>query len=162
MKYRLKNFHLKMNPQRWSIIIVLTAIILSLLSQNHKEIKPQKNALSLSTLLPKGKTLVPIELENSSQLDSILGIKGVVDLFVRVGTHKKRLVKIAHRIKILRAPKNPNYYAALVPESLAAKILKYEGPYIVSVQNPKVSGTKIESHEEKKTKRPVIIEESVL
>lgn len=160
MKYKLKN--LKMSPQKWSIIILISAIGLSFLSSQNEEIKPQKDPLALSTLLPKGKTLVPIELENSSQLDSILGIRGVVDLFVRVGTQKKRLIKIAHRIKILRAPKNPNYYAALVPEALAAKILKYEGPYIVSVQNPKVSGTKIESPPKRKTKKPIIIEESVL
>src|SRR4051812_7351936 len=70
-----------------------------------------------STLIPAGFVLVPIEVANYESLDSILGNFGVVDLYIPSDDPKKRALKIAERLKILRAPLNPSHFAVLARES---------------------------------------------
>jgi hypothetical protein len=88
-------------------------------------------------LIPEGQSLVPIEVTNYETLDSLLGSYGVVDLFFVDPTKPETGKKIASMVKILRAPKNPSHFAVLVPARLAQHILQYQGPFTVSVQNPK-------------------------
>ena len=88
-------------------------------------------------LIPAGQSLVPIEVTNYETLDSLLGSYGVVDLFFVDPTKPETGKKIASMVKILRAPKNPSHFAVLVPARLAQHILQYQGPFTVSVQNPK-------------------------
>jgi hypothetical protein len=94
-----------------------------------------------STLIPAGYVLVPIEVQNPEALDSILGNNGVVDLFIGPRDGGTGARKIAEKIKILRAPLNPNHFAVLAPEDEAPALVRETGPYSVVVQNPKESGT---------------------
>lgn len=43
--------------------------------------------------------------------------------------------KLASKVKILRAPQNPNQYAVLVPENLSNHIMSLSGPFWAVVQN---------------------------
>lgn len=93
-----------------------------------------------ATYIPDGFVLVPIEVANFESLDSILGKFGVVDLFVGSDDPRVKPHKVAERVKILRAPLNPNHFAVLVPDSESQKIVAYSGALTVVVQNPNKAG----------------------
>jgi len=86
------------------------------------------------TLIPKGMVLIPIELANVDSVAALMDQFGVVDLFTGSMTARGNK-KIASRVKILRAPLNPNQYAVLVPENLSSVIMSSPGPFWAVVQN---------------------------
>ncbi len=90
-------------------------------------------AVYADTLIPKGFVLVPIELANLNAVSSLINQFGVIDLYG--GDSETNSVQIASRIKILRAPLNPNQYAVLVTEDLSKQIMRFKGPYWAVVQN---------------------------
>ncbi|MES2857350.1 MAG: hypothetical protein V4692_15880 [Bdellovibrionota bacterium] len=94
---------------------------------------------SASTFIPAGFVLVPIEIANFQSLDSILGQHGVVDLFKPSSEPDGRPIRVASKIKILRAPLNPSHFAVLAPEEESAALVSYQGAFTVVVQNPKES-----------------------
>ena len=85
-----------------------------------------------------------VELENSEFIDSVLGPYGKVDLYARTGAHPQKLKKIASRIRLLRAPKNPNVFAILSPVDKSSFFVKTRGPYLALIHNPNQPGTSIE------------------
>lgn len=115
-------------------ILILIAVVcfgfvgaISLFS--HKNRRP--HATSITTLIPAGQVLVPIEVENYEALDSILGPYGFVDLFSADGRHRQLL---ARNVKILRAPQNPSHFAVLINENEAGTLLKTSERFYVVVQ----------------------------
>lgn len=113
--------------------------------------------LSVDTLIPAGYTLVPIELENINAISSLIDGFGVVDIYVgkaQSGSSKKLLQKV----KILRAPNNPQAYSILVPDRLSAVLFKYEGPFYAVIQNKAESSSNPEVNEATTTQKSVKIE----
>lgn len=103
-------------------------------SLNHKNTKvTESESFSADTLIPKGYVLVPIELANLNAVAGLINQYGVIDLYG--GHNQEDAVQIATRIKILRAPLNPNQYAVLVSEELSKQIMRYKGPFWASIQN---------------------------
>ena len=92
------------------------------------------------TYIPKGYTLIPIEVSNYESLDSIIGQFGVVDLFTTPLNPEDKARRIAYSVKILRAPQNPSHFAILTPQAEASKIASHNGAFIVTVKNPKEDG----------------------
>lgn len=86
---------------------------------------------SADTLIPEGYVLVPIELQNSDSLSSLIGDYAVVDLFR--GPNSQR---VGRRLKLLRAPLNPQQFAVLVPEAQVSGLLQTPGPFWAAIQNP--------------------------
>jgi hypothetical protein len=82
-----------------------------------------------------------------------LGTFGVVDIFTIDPNRPQSSKRIAYRVKIVRAPHNPNHFAVLVPLNDVHGILKYPGPFMVSVQNPKATGTGFEKEKARKRSR---------
>ena len=95
----------------------------------------------MDTHIPVGFVLVPIEVINKESLYAILGSHGVVDLFL-TGKKGQKVYKIAHHVKMLRAPLDPSRFAVLVPEQEVTKILKHQQPFFAVVQNPKQRNTR--------------------
>jgi hypothetical protein len=108
----------------------------------------------MATFIPAGHSLVPIEIANYQTLDSIFGSFGVVDLYVQDTSASNYSRLVAQFVKIVRAPKNPSHFAALVPHQEIKKLMKYTGPFFVVIQNSKISGTAFENEtlEKKKIK----------
>jgi hypothetical protein len=107
---------------------------------------------SVDTYIPQGFVLVPIEVSNADSLASLVGEKGgVVDLYLTSNEKQKGGLKIGSRLKILRAPLNPQQYAVLVKDSESSRILSHPGPFIAVVQNPDTKGSQLSS-----TSQPVI------
>ncbi len=99
---------------------------------------------SLDTFIPRGLTLIPLEIANADALGSIVGnMGGVVDLYLAASETRKGGIRVASRVKLVRAPRNPDQFAILVKESEGARILQQRGPFIAVVQNPEVRGGKL-------------------
>lgn len=99
---------------------------------------------SVDTFIPQGLVLIPLELSNGESLGSIIGtMGGVVDLYLSSQEGRKGGFLVASRVKLVRAPRNPDQFAVLVKEAEGQKILKQNGPFIAVVQNPEVRGSQI-------------------
>ena len=128
------------------LFVVLIGIALIEDSQNQmdeqKEKRYEKKSASYDTYIPKGFSLIPIEIENIQALSSFLEESAIVDLYFRQGT-KSRLV--AKQIRLLRAPKNPKIFAVLAPRAQVKKVYDYQGPFLVSIIPRDSGGTSFES-----------------
>lgn len=91
---------------------------------------------SADTYIPYGYVLIPLEIQNAESLTNIVGdLGGVVDLYT-VSSEFQKSLKIAHKVKLLRAPLNPQQFAVLVKESESSQILSHAGPFTAVIQNP--------------------------
>lgn len=109
-------------------------------SSNQSNSQPE----AADTYIPAGYVLVPIEVANYESLDSILGQFGVVDLYTPAPPGGGRPIRVAEKIKILRAPLNPNHFAVLAPEDESPRLVSHQGPFTVVVLNPRRAGTGLE------------------
>lgn len=164
----------KMSPLAWfrgisrkkQLVVMILLSFLPVVSQLFTNQSPTQSPESASpesidTLIPSGSVLIPIQVENSESLDSILGQKGIVDLHspAREPGGKNRVV--ARRLPILRAPLNPQQFAVLAPEDQAQLIVREPGPFWVVVQNPSRFGTQFERASTKPRKKRVIVDGGV-
>ncbi len=115
------------------LLIALSAMFLIiLLVQLHTPEEHSANSsASADTYIPHGFVLVPIEIQNAESLGSLVGEFAVVDLFK--GPHSQR---VGRRLKLLRAPLNPQQFAVLVPEGEVSSLLQTTGPFWAAIQNP--------------------------
>lgn len=142
----------------WGGIVVFTGLLALVLDFGGSEETPQKieaeDPESAATHIPEGFVLVPIEVANFESLDSILGKFGVVDLYSAPLDPTLRPKKVATKIKILRAPLNPNHFAVLARDTDSEKILSFSGPFTVVVQNPNRGGTGFVNTDAKEARGP--------
>lgn len=125
---------------------VILGVLCFLLSTPSKEEAPgqPEPIASVDTYIPRGYTLVPIELANAASLSSMVGdMGGVVDLYLASTESRKGGLKIGSKLKLLRAPLNPDQYAVLVNEQEAPKVLSYAGPFTAVIQNPDSRGSRV-------------------
>ncbi|MCB9072006.1 MAG: hypothetical protein H6623_00160 [Bdellovibrionaceae bacterium] len=128
------------------IAVVLVTYLFTYCSPDkHPQPTTPQESLEVATFIPDGFSLVPIEIANYQTLDSIFGSFGVVDLYVQdpLSPNYSRLV--AKFVKVVRAPKNPSHFAALIPHTEINKLMRYAGPFFVVIQNSKSSGTHFEN-----------------
>lgn len=95
---------------------------------------PSEQKIYADTFIPKGFVLVPIELANREAVAGLIDQFGVIDLYAGSPSEKGSF-KLASKIKILKAPLNPQQYAVLAPDRLATQIMKAIGPFWALVQN---------------------------
>jgi len=119
--------------------ILISSLVVTLLKVSSSSNKPESMPpVEISTYIPKGQVLVPIQPKNFESVDSILGPFGYADLLVREGkSHSRLLVK---DIRILRAPKNPSLFAVLVPQDHSSGLLEANEKGLYVVVKPKASG----------------------
>ncbi|MFN3698162.1 MAG: hypothetical protein ACK4VO_12055 [Pseudobdellovibrio sp.] len=133
--YLLKIKYMVMNQKVFFImftLFVLIYIFTSLTSAYQKN-----NELitdSLDTFIPRGHVLVPIELENIETINGLIENFGVIDIYLgnKLTNDSK---KILNKVKIIRAPLNPNKFAILLNDDAAKYFMKYDGQFVGAVQN---------------------------
>lgn len=104
--------------------------------------KNQPTPRSVDTYIPKGLALITIEIANAEGLSSLIGDQGgVVDLYLATTEKQKGGLKVAEKVKLMRAPLNPELFAVLIKASEGPKLLSYQGPFIAVVQNPDEKGS---------------------
>lgn len=89
---------------------------------------------SLETFIPRDHLLIPVEIANADKLDGLLGANGIVDLYQVAGAQGGHAILVGRRLRLLRAPLNPNAFAVLLRENEADQFLAHSGPYIASVR----------------------------
>jgi hypothetical protein len=108
---------------------------------------------SVDTYIPHGFTLIPLEIANAESLSSIIGnMGGVVDLYLAPNEVRKGGIRVASRVKLLRAPLNPEQFAILIKETEGQRILQQSGPFFAVVQNPEVRGGKLAAEKQNTVK----------
>jgi hypothetical protein len=133
--------YLKNNYQIAGAALALVIFCAIYFSQGSDE--PKKFAESPDTFIPAGFVLVPIDVVNKDALQSMLGNFGVVDLYIPATEPGKLGKKAASRVKILRAPLNPEEFAVLVREGEAFQLVHHDSGFFIVIQNPNQRGTKI-------------------
>lgn len=123
----------KNRPLLIAFVIFFSAFIMLGKNQNENSKAPAEKIYA-DTLIPKGFVLIPIELSNAETISSLIDQFGVIDLYAGA-PNDRGSKKIASRIKILRAPLNPQQYAVLVPEHLSNSIMQVAGTFWAVVQN---------------------------
>ncbi|MEN0058368.1 MAG: hypothetical protein AAGB31_06000 [Bdellovibrio sp.] len=122
----------------------LSFIVPSRQEKLSSEKTPLQDPHSVDTYIPAGFVLVPLEIVNAESLSSLVGdLGGVVDLYLASGEKQLASIKVGSRLKLLRAPLNPQQYAVLVRDSESSRLLSYSGPFIAVVQNPQTEANTI-------------------
>jgi hypothetical protein len=130
-------------------------LIISLKGPSSPTVVEEKAPNSVDTFIPAGLVLVPIEVSNAESLASLVGeMGGVVDLYLASNDQRKGGLKVAAKVKLVRAPLNPQQYAVLIREEEGPRLMSYAGPFIAVVQNPDAKGTKLSQT----SKKPIRIE----
>lgn len=97
----------------------------------------------IDEIIPPGLVLLPIELTNREALASIVGRTAVVDLLAVDSQSLNPKSKVASRVKLVRSPRNPDFFSVLIEERLYSEILKNPGPYFALVQSRKQRNTNV-------------------
>jgi hypothetical protein len=119
-------------------------LLLSLQKTSVPVMTEEKAPTSVDTFIPAGLVLVPIEISNSESLASLVGeMGGVVDLYLASNDQRKGGLKVAAKVKLVRAPLNPQQYAVLIREEEGPRLMAYAGPFLAVVQNPDAKGTEL-------------------
>lgn len=144
------------------ISFVIFLILYVLLTYRQKPLAVKETVSKLETAdtyIPAGHVLVPIEIENVESVSGIIGSFALVDLYTRpTQTVDAEMLLVAQKIKLIRAPLNPNQYAVLVTEAQSTELLKINPRFWVTIHNQKVTKStvkalaKVESNVTKETK----------
>lgn len=140
-----------------SVLVTICAFLFDFRSQltsSQNSSVTENNDESLATFIPDGFTLVPIEILNSSGMDSILGRYGTADLF-REGQSSVFM----SNVRLVRGIEENGPWAALVPDALSASLLEAGGRFFVAVKGPKAKPTELKTAP-KLAKRRIIYEKN--
>jgi len=132
-------------PPSFLILFFVLGLLVTWVSfyPKDKSLPAESSSASIDTYIPKGFVLVPLDLSNIESLNSFIGDAGVVDLYKSKNGEKGK--KIATRVKIIRAPLNPQLFAALVPENKSSDLLNYNEAFFAVVQNKTESSGDIQA-----------------
>lgn len=126
------------------LVIGLIAFVSSPSKSEQDPLETVTAPASVDTYIPAGHVLVPIEVANAESLASLVGdMGGVVDLYLASNDTQKGGLKVGSKLKLLRAPLNPQQYAVLVKDSESPRLLSFSGPFIAVVQNPEARGNSV-------------------
>lgn len=139
----LERFKISKEEFRMILAAILLAGLAVVVIKIFQTPNPKTTAapIEVSTVIPLGYVLVPVNLKNYETLDPILGPTGIADLFVHTAEGRKKI--LVKNARLLRAPRNPSVVAVLSPEAQAADILRGDqlGLYAV-IKNQKQGGTR--------------------
>lgn len=137
----LKNKFLKIKPLKDHLHLIIAFVVLvsitaysSYSTGSRDQNSSAQTTLEVDTVIPKGYVLVPLQLENLAAISAVIQSFGIIDLYTSSPDGLKAK-KVASRIKLIRAPYNPNLFAALVKENLSELIMKQTGPFFAVIQN---------------------------
>lgn len=127
----------------WILFAVFGAIVAFVEWHSSTPPAPVENAApeTIDTFIPKGHLLVPVDIQNADQLQSLVGPTTVVDLYASGAGHRAQLV--GRRLRLLRAPANPQVFAVLIRDTEADRLLNYPGPFRASIRTPDESSHEI-------------------
>lgn len=145
--------YLKKNRSRVSLICFLLFSILGfakLVLNSDNTPTRLKAPEALETYIPYGFTLVPIEVLNLQQLQSMIDDTAIVDLFTANSPHP-----VTQAVRLVRSPMDPNVFGVLIKDENAAQLLAKGHEFLVVIKNRQ----KVKTPPAKKMKRQIYFEE---
>ena len=118
------------------LILAVLSLLLSLfLAPNKKPTESPtlaKDTSHLATYIPSGFVLVPLEIQNIENVDSLLGQYGIVDIYTPKNTNA-----LKKDVRLIRSPHDPSQFAVLIPETEAPLLMaSLHEPVRIALQNP--------------------------
>ena len=155
----MKNLNL-INKYKWWITSACALFVLLIINQYFHATPPPTKAeepVEISTFIPQGYRLVPIQAANYKSLDQILGNYGVVDLYIRTLYGSKTSMQlIGTGIRAIRAKNGSESIGLLVPKEQVKNLLNHTGDYILTINNLQNSGTEFVNHTSQKSKSRIV------
>lgn len=134
MRLNMKYIQQLKNNKHLVIAFGVLMIVMALNAQTASKLEPIADRVEIDTIIPKGYVLVPLNLENKEAISSVIQNFGLIDLYTG-NPESGKSKKIANRIKIIRAPYNPNLFAVLVKDDLSERIMNESGLFYAVIQN---------------------------
>lgn len=148
------------SPSMGFVGVIFIAMVTSLIFKSFKVPRSADATVEhfeASTFIPSGHVLIPIDVENAEALNAMSGGYAWVDLYTPTQSEFNPIkpVKIVKKIRILRAPLDPNHYGIIVPEEYADAILSYGFLFRVTLNNKDHHNSELLVGQ--KPKRPTIV-----
>jgi hypothetical protein len=118
--------------------MALALMVMSLKQDRPTDPIPTKNP-SVDTFVPVGYVLVTLQLINSDSIDSMIGQYSMVDLYpaaAQVELDQGKTKPIATRLRLIRAPNNPELFGVLVSSNEENTIQQLAAPVFGVIRNP--------------------------
>ncbi len=103
------------------------------------------------TFIPPGYVLVPIMVSNFDSLNGLVDQMAVVNLYTANDEFNQKPELIADSVKLIRSSVDANHFAVLVKNDDSYAIVKRDGEFFVTIQNPN-HAKEIKVHKSKKIK----------
>lgn len=143
-----------LEPLLWaSFVILILGFAVAFVTSRPVDEESAPEVSSLETFIPQGHLLIPIEVANADRLEGVLGSHGIVDLYELPVERGARSKLVGRRLRLLRAPLNPQAFAVLLRENEVERFLGTQGPYLASLRS-----SHEESHEVAKAPKTRAIE----
>ncbi len=134
-----------MNPNGFQFFSILslaaiTALLFHLLlAPGSQTLMQPEKSLDAATYIPKGHSLIPLQLVNQRSLGSLIENFGWIDLYSATTSESgyKKGPKIVKKIRILRAPLDPSQFGIIVPNDFVDFILDWGPDYFATISRSK-------------------------
>ncbi len=162
LKEKLSLDSLKSNKSLWALVVLAGLLALTFDHTANSRTKPTalETGPVVDTIIPRGFTLIPIEIQNYEALDSVFGNYGIVTLYSVPESGQGQPKKLAERVKMLRAPQNPTQFGVLIRESDSDLIAGQIGPVFVVLHNRSTTSGGVNPAQPEKVNRFKIVEDS--
>lgn len=117
------------------------------------KVSNQPEVFDVDEYLPEGFVLLPLEFENQTALDPLIGAFAILNIYQSVGEESKRGRLVAKNVKVLRAPQYPQALAALIPENQVTDMMKNGNGFYGVIQRRKMD---LNFEKAKKVTRPTM------
>jgi hypothetical protein len=142
-KFNLKRM-IKNEKTLLCVLFIALGLITFLVSREEEKVEIAPSRVpNLADMVPPGWVLISIELANRDAISSIVGSTAVVDLLSVNPDTLSPQTKIASRVRMVRAPQDPEKFAVLVLESTSVQFSRFPGPYFALVQNKERANSRI-------------------
>ncbi len=129
---------------KWVLLLLGILLILKLANTLSDKNNSQNNSLDHSnesiettdTFIPKGYVLVPIELTNSTGINSLMGPFTLVDIYASSENGERKGKLLAQNLRMIKAPNDDGQFAVLVNENEQTLIEKLYDPIFAVIRNP--------------------------
>ena len=122
-------------------------------AQEKTPLKEPESPLNISTFIPAGYSLVPIEISNYETLDSMMGQYALVDLYIHRNVKYRPGALVAQNLRLLRSPVKANKFAVLVKLPEVSRLLKASSTFFVTLKAKEDPGIELVKSMTKKTSR---------
>ena len=147
------------NTQQIIIYMAVTAIIAIIIWRidTSKQTIAKPTNYNLHTEIPAGYNLYALEIDNFESINAIVDDYALVNLYQ---VHQSKRSQLAlQKVKLIRSPKDPRYFAVLATNAELEILTSFPGPFKVALQNPNSPNKNIVKRNIAK-KRIIIVEEN--